>query len=132
MTSPLRLLLIDGNLDVAQEVLDALRPEYPDARVEQTADQDALAAALTAGALDIILAERYLPWADGLAVLRTVRVSRPEAPFLFFTADRDAVPDADILGQCVLEALEELKDSASDTRPRAPRGRSRSGRKART
>ena len=32
-------------------------------------------------------------------------------------------PDADTLGQCVLESLEELKDSASDSRPRAPRGR---------
>ncbi|NYE35285.1 diacylglycerol O-acyltransferase [Nocardioides cavernae] len=43
--------------------------------------------------------------------------------FYGITTDRDAVPDADVLGQCVLEALEELKDSASDARPRAPRGR---------
>ena len=43
--------------------------------------------------------------------------------FYGITTDRDAVPDADILGQCVLESLEELKDSASDSRPRAPRGR---------
>jgi diacylglycerol O-acyltransferase len=43
--------------------------------------------------------------------------------FYGITADRDAVPDADVLGQCVLEALEELNDSASDSRPRAPRGR---------
>lgn len=43
--------------------------------------------------------------------------------FYGITADRDAVPDADTLGQCVLESLEELKDSASDSRPRAPRGR---------
>ena len=43
--------------------------------------------------------------------------------FYGITTDRDAVPDADVLGQCVLEALEELKDSASETRPRAPRGR---------
>jgi diacylglycerol O-acyltransferase len=39
------------------------------------------------------------------------------------TADRDALPDIDVLGQCVKEALDELVDSASDTRPRAPRGR---------
>jgi diacylglycerol O-acyltransferase / wax synthase len=39
------------------------------------------------------------------------------------TADRDALPDIDILGQCVREALDELVDSASDSRPRAPRGR---------
>ena len=43
--------------------------------------------------------------------------------FYGITTDRDAVPDADLLGQCVLESLEELKDSASDSRPRAPRGR---------
>jgi diacylglycerol O-acyltransferase len=41
------------------------------------------------------------------------------------TADRDALPDIDVLGQCVREALDELVDSASDTRPRAPRGRKR-------
>jgi diacylglycerol O-acyltransferase len=36
--------------------------------------------------------------------------------------DRDALPDLDVLGQCVSEALEELVDSTS-SRPRAPRGR---------
>lgn len=41
------------------------------------------------------------------------------------TADRDLLPDADVLGQCVHEALDELVDSASETRPRAPRGRRR-------
>ncbi len=45
--------------------------------------------------------------------------------FYGITTDRDAVPDADTLGQCVLESLEELKDSASESRPRAPRGRRR-------
>lgn len=39
------------------------------------------------------------------------------------TADRDILPDIDVLGQCVKEALDELVDSSSDTRPRAPRGR---------
>ena len=39
------------------------------------------------------------------------------------TGDRDAVPDLDVLAQCLVEALEELVDSASETRPRAPRGR---------
>ncbi|CAA9418830.1 wax ester/triacylglycerol synthase family O-acyltransferase [uncultured Nocardioides sp.] len=44
--------------------------------------------------------------------------------FYGITADRDLVPDADVLGQCVHEALDELADSASPQRPRAPRGRS--------
>lgn len=38
------------------------------------------------------------------------------------TADRDALPDIEVLGQCLREALDELVDSAG-TRPRAPRGR---------
>jgi len=37
--------------------------------------------------------------------------------------DRDALPDLDVLGQCVTEALEELVDSTSSGRQRAPRGR---------
>lgn len=41
-------------------------------------------------------------------------------------ADRDALPDVDVLGQCIEEGLAELVDSASDARPRAPRGRRRS------
>ncbi len=39
------------------------------------------------------------------------------------TADRDLLPDADVLGQCVTEALDELLDTASGTRPKVPRGR---------
>ena len=40
-------------------------------------------------------------------------------------ADRDALPDVGVLGQCLEEALDELVDSASENRPRAPRGRKR-------
>ncbi len=43
------------------------------------------------------------------------------------TADRDAVPDLDVLAQCLVESLEELVDSASATRQRAPRGRRATG-----
>lgn len=41
------------------------------------------------------------------------------------TADRDWVPDADLLGICLREALDELLDSSSSGRQRAPRGRRR-------
>ena len=41
------------------------------------------------------------------------------------TADRDMLPDADLLGPCVREALDELVDSASGSRARVPRGRKR-------
>jgi diacylglycerol O-acyltransferase / wax synthase len=45
------------------------------------------------------------------------------------TADRDALPDVQLLGQCLTDALEELVDSASATRPRAPRGRKKAAKK---
>ncbi len=48
--------------------------------------------------------------------------------FYGLTADRDLLPDADVLGQCVTEALDELLDTASGARPTLPRGR-RTGRK---
>ncbi|HNM97391.1 MAG TPA: wax ester/triacylglycerol synthase family O-acyltransferase [Marmoricola sp.] len=43
--------------------------------------------------------------------------------FYGITADRDALPDVETLGTCLTEALEELLESSSQTRPRAPRGR---------
>ena len=39
------------------------------------------------------------------------------------TADRDALPDVDVLGQCIEDALEELLDTTTDSRRPAPRGR---------
>jgi diacylglycerol O-acyltransferase len=39
------------------------------------------------------------------------------------TADRDAIPDIEVVGQCITEALAELTDTTADTRIRAPRGR---------
>jgi diacylglycerol O-acyltransferase len=45
------------------------------------------------------------------------------------TGDRDAMPDLDVLAQCVTEALEELVDSTSPGRQRAPRGRKKSSAK---
>ncbi|MDP9317859.1 MAG: WSD1 family O-acyltransferase, partial [Actinomycetota bacterium] len=38
-------------------------------------------------------------------------------------ADRDAVPDLDVLGHCLVESLDELVDASSPSRTRAPRGR---------
>jgi diacylglycerol O-acyltransferase len=43
--------------------------------------------------------------------------------FYGITADRDLIPDADVLGQCVTEALTELLDTATGGRPKIPRGR---------
>ena len=40
-------------------------------------------------------------------------------------ADRDALPDIDVLASCLREALDELVDASSEERVRAPRGRTR-------
>ncbi len=45
------------------------------------------------------------------------------AVYYGLTGDRDALPDIGMLGQCITESLEELLDTASEARPRAPRGR---------
>ncbi|ANH38618.1 Putative diacylglycerol O-acyltransferase [Nocardioides dokdonensis FR1436] len=39
------------------------------------------------------------------------------------TVDRDKVPDAEVLGTCLTEALDELLDTVTGARPRVPRGR---------
>jgi diacylglycerol O-acyltransferase len=43
--------------------------------------------------------------------------------FYGITADRDWLPDADLLGVCIKESLVELVDASTDGRQRAPRGR---------
>jgi len=45
--------------------------------------------------------------------------------FFGIVADRDAVPDVDVLAQCIEDALAELVESVEDRRTRAPRGRQR-------
>jgi diacylglycerol O-acyltransferase / wax synthase len=52
--------------------------------------------------------------------------------FYGIDADYDAMPDADVLGQCIGEALEELVETTSTSRARAPRGRTRPRPKRRT
>ena len=43
--------------------------------------------------------------------------------FFGIVADRDAVPDVDVLAQCIRDALEELVETVGPRRGRAPRGR---------
>lgn len=45
--------------------------------------------------------------------------------FFGIVADRDAVPDVEVLAQCIEEALAELVDTVETRRTRAPRGRQR-------
>lgn len=49
--------------------------------------------------------------------------------FYGITADRDWLPDADVLGSCLVEALDELLEASSSGRRRAPRGRKKPAKK---
>jgi len=51
--------------------------------------------------------------------------------FFGITADRDRLPDADLLGSCLREALDELLEVSSTGRRRAPRGRRTASRASR-
>jgi diacylglycerol O-acyltransferase len=50
--------------------------------------------------------------------------------FYGLNADRDAVPDLAVVGDCVSSALSELVDTTTEARVQAPRGRKRVSGKA--
>lgn len=63
-----------------------------------------------------------LPLTDGHAIAIGV-TSYDGGVYLGIVADRDAVPDVDVLGQCLVESLDELVAASSPSHARAPRGR---------
>jgi diacylglycerol O-acyltransferase len=63
-----------------------------------------------------------LPLAPGHSLAIGV-TSYDGSVFYGINADRDAVPDVDVLADCVTEALGDLVEAAVTTRGRAPRGR---------
>ena len=65
-----------------------------------------------------------LPLTEGHA-LAIGATSYDGGVYLGLVSDRDAVPDVEVLGACVSDALEELVETASSARTRAPRGRKR-------
>ncbi len=72
------------------------------------------------------LLETYpaLPLSGGRAIAIGVTSYNGQVYF-GIVADREAVPDADVLAQCIVESLEELIDTVGAKRARAPRGRKR-------
>jgi diacylglycerol O-acyltransferase len=65
-----------------------------------------------------------LPLTEGHALAIGV-TSYDGGVYLGLVSDRDAMPDLEVLGSCLTDALEELVDTASSSRGRAPRGRKR-------
>ncbi|MEV4045989.1 response regulator transcription factor [Streptomyces sp. NPDC049744] len=88
--TPVRVLVVDDEPDLAEVVTGALRYEGWDVRAAASADaavREARAFRPDAVVLDIMLPDR-----DGLSILRDLRAEQPHVCVLFLTA-RDAVED---------------------------------------
>ncbi len=88
--SPLRVLVVDDETNLAELVSMALRYEGWDVAVAHTGS--AAVAAAKERHPDAIVLDIMLPDFDGLEVMRRVRAFQPDVPVLFLTA-RDAVED---------------------------------------
>jgi two-component system OmpR family response regulator len=88
--TPLRVLVVDDEANIAELLQMALRYEGWDVRTAATGR--AAVAAARESSPDAIVLDMMLPDFDGMEVLRKVRADSPDVPVLFLTA-RDAVED---------------------------------------
>ncbi|GAA4698214.1 response regulator transcription factor [Nocardioides conyzicola] len=88
--SPLRVLVVDDEVNIAELVSMALRYEGWEVRAAHTGAK-AVAAAKDLKP-DAVVLDMMLPDFDGLEVLRRMRATQPDLPVVFLTA-RDAVED---------------------------------------
>jgi two-component system, OmpR family, response regulator len=88
--TPLRVLVVDDEVNIAELVSMALRYEGWDVRAAHTGSK-AVAAAKDLKP-DAVVLDMMLPDFDGLEVLRRMRATQPDLPVVFLTA-RDAVED---------------------------------------
>jgi len=88
--SPLRVLVVDDEVNIAELLQMALRYEGWDITMAHTGRTAVTSAKETSP--DAIVLDMMLPDFDGMEVLRKVRAHDPQIPVLFLTA-RDAVED---------------------------------------
>jgi two-component system OmpR family response regulator len=88
--SPLRVLVVDDEVNIAELIAMALRFEGWEITMAHSGSKAVAAAKETAP--DAIVLDWMLPDFDGLEVLRRVRSTNPGVPVLFLTA-KDAVED---------------------------------------
>jgi two-component system OmpR family response regulator len=88
--SPLRVLVVDDEVNIAELISMALRYEGWQVQMAHTGNS-AVNAARDLGP-DAVVLDMMLPDIDGLEVLRRMRTSIPDVPVVFLTA-RDAVED---------------------------------------
>jgi two-component system OmpR family response regulator len=88
--SPLRVLVVDDEVNIAELIGMALRYEGFDVSVAHTGAKAVSTARSVAP--DAVVLDMMLPDFDGLEVLRRMRSTDPDVPVVFLTA-RDAVED---------------------------------------
>ncbi|QIG41586.1 response regulator transcription factor [Nocardioides anomalus] len=88
--SPLRVLVVDDEVNIAELISMALRYEGWQVQTAHTGTS-AVNAAKELGP-DAVVLDMMLPDVDGLEVLRRMRTALPDVPVVFLTA-RDAVED---------------------------------------
>jgi len=88
--SPVRVLVVDDEVNIAELIAMALRYEGWTVGVAHTGSK--AVAAAKAERPDAVVLDWMLPDFDGLEVLRRIRAAQPAVPVLFLTA-RDAVED---------------------------------------
>jgi two-component system, OmpR family, response regulator len=88
--SPLRVLVVDDEANIAELISMALRYEGFEVRAAHTGSR-AVSAARDFHP-DAVVLDMMLPDFDGLEVLRRMRATEPDVPVVFLTA-RDAVED---------------------------------------
>ena len=88
--SPLRVLVVDDEVNIAELISMALRYEGWDVSTAHTGIA-AVSTAKDAGP-DAVVLDMMLPDIDGLEVLRRMRGTQPDLPVVFLTA-KDAVED---------------------------------------
>jgi two-component system OmpR family response regulator len=88
--SPLRVLVVDDEANIAELISMALRYEGFDVRSAHTGTKAVSAAKEFRP--DAVVLDIMLPDFDGLEVLRRMRATEPDVPVVFLTA-RDAVED---------------------------------------
>jgi two-component system OmpR family response regulator len=88
--SPLRVLVVDDEANIAELISMALRYEGFDVRAAHTGTKAVSAAKEFRP--DAVVLDIMLPDFDGLEVLRRMRATEPDVPVVFLTA-RDAVED---------------------------------------
>ena len=86
----IRILIVEDDDEIADYLLRGLREES--FTVERAADGQAGWSLLRSGGWDVVLMDWWLPFADGLSLLKQFRQTDRVTPVLFLTA-RDAISD---------------------------------------